>query len=317
MTHDDIYTKYLIEYDKANVTSSYPSLTKYEAATILDKAYKAVIAQKVTGNNPRQAGLEQDAKSIADLQQLVKHTDLQIHTDSESLMGANIVQVELPTDFLYYVQMMLEYNATPSSTIINDSSVSNETFQGETNNGILDPNELFTGNSEELPQQIDWNNLYYASTIGDQVNSIAEGLGNQVNGPYDNKIIRLVPVKLTSHDVAERFIVTPYNMPWVKNPVAYMESNTVNVVYDPINKPLVGSDNAVHFVYIKKPAPFATVTLDSNDQETKSADFSPETQFELSDAMAEEVINMAVIMTLENVESQRLNSKLSTRGLEA
>lgn len=53
MTHSDIYTKYMIEYDKAMITSSYPSITKYEAATILDKAYLALIAQKVTGNNPR------------------------------------------------------------------------------------------------------------------------------------------------------------------------------------------------------------------------------------------------------------------------
>ena len=46
MTHKDIYTKFMIEYDKANVTSSYPSLTEYEVATVLDKAYNALIAQK-------------------------------------------------------------------------------------------------------------------------------------------------------------------------------------------------------------------------------------------------------------------------------
>ena len=53
MTHSDIYTKYMIEYDKAQITSSYPSLTKYEIATLLDKAYLAIIAQKFTGNNAR------------------------------------------------------------------------------------------------------------------------------------------------------------------------------------------------------------------------------------------------------------------------
>ena len=58
MTHKDIYTKFMIEYDKANVTSSYPSLTEYEVATVLDKAYHALIAQKVTGNNVRRVALE-------------------------------------------------------------------------------------------------------------------------------------------------------------------------------------------------------------------------------------------------------------------
>jgi hypothetical protein len=43
MTHSDIYTKFMIEYDKANITSSYPSLTKYEIALISDsKGYLLV-----------------------------------------------------------------------------------------------------------------------------------------------------------------------------------------------------------------------------------------------------------------------------------
>ena len=72
MTHSDIYTKFMIEYDKANITSSYPSLTKYEIATILDKAYLALIAQKYTGNNPRRSAFESDMKAIEDLQPLIK-----------------------------------------------------------------------------------------------------------------------------------------------------------------------------------------------------------------------------------------------------
>ena len=71
MTHKDIKTKFMIEYDKANVTSSYPSLTDYEIATLLDKAYNALIAQKVIGNNIRRSGFETDIKSISDLQPLV------------------------------------------------------------------------------------------------------------------------------------------------------------------------------------------------------------------------------------------------------
>jgi hypothetical protein len=61
----------MIEYDKANVTSSYPSLTPYEVATILDKAYLALIARKVTGNNPRRSQLESDIKAVSDLAPLI------------------------------------------------------------------------------------------------------------------------------------------------------------------------------------------------------------------------------------------------------
>ena len=41
MTYNDIYKNFLIEYDKADVSSSYPSLTEKEIAAILDKAMYA------------------------------------------------------------------------------------------------------------------------------------------------------------------------------------------------------------------------------------------------------------------------------------
>lgn len=73
MTHADIYNKFMIEYDKANVTSSYPSLTKYEVATILNKAYLTLVTGKVSGNNFRKSTLESDTKSSTDIQPLI-HT---------------------------------------------------------------------------------------------------------------------------------------------------------------------------------------------------------------------------------------------------
>ena len=186
---------------------------------------------------------------------------------------------------------------------------------------------FYSNNADELPSSIDWQNMYYSTTAGDPVNAFAE---NAVitTGPYDKKIVRLVPVKLTSHDVAERFMVTSYNMPWVKNPVAYMQDGKINVVYDPINKPLVSEEDDAHLVYIHKPAPFATTRIDIvtevvDDEEVekevvnKDVDFSDETQFELLDSMAEELINLAIAMQLENVESARLNTKINMRALES
>lgn len=100
MTHNDIYTKFMIEYDKANVTSSYPSLTEYEVATILDKAYNALIAQKITGNNVRRATFESDIKAISDLQPLIKKQDVYFIGEGEV---ENMRIAELPSDMLYYV----------------------------------------------------------------------------------------------------------------------------------------------------------------------------------------------------------------------
>lgn len=91
MTYNDIYKKFLIEYDKADVSSSYPSLTNEEIAAILNKAMHALIAQKVTGNNPRKVALDMDSKAMSDIAPLIKYFDTNYLAsgDSESLITAN------------------------------------------------------------------------------------------------------------------------------------------------------------------------------------------------------------------------------------
>lgn len=48
----------------------------------------------------------------------------------------------------------------------------NVNFDGADGNTVLDPGELiYSSNSEEMPTAIDWQNMYYASTTADQVNT--------------------------------------------------------------------------------------------------------------------------------------------------
>lgn len=295
MTHNDIYTKYLIEYDKANVTSSYPSLTEYEAATILNKAYHALIAQKLTGNNPRQVGFEQDVKSIQDLQPLINRESLAL---SASTHASNAVEATLPTQYMYFVQLMLKQGgvstgSTTTSTEQPSNPNSGTTSQIQNQVGPGD-GSTYTGD----PQQYDgWDNPTPHTGI--------------TEGTTQSIVSYVVPVKLTSHDVAEKFMVTPYNKPWVKIPVAYMEGNKVEIVYDPVNKPSVGSGSSAYLTYIKKFAEFTSDSLEATSSSKNAV------KFELSDSMAEELINLAIVLTLENVESTRLNSKINLRGLES
>ena len=107
MTHKDIYEKFMIEYDKANITSSYPSLTQYEIATLLDKAYLALISQKITANNARKAGFESDAKAIEDLRPLLKQQNLTKAVSSTTnpfYCSSNEAVFSAPTGMLYYIQ---------------------------------------------------------------------------------------------------------------------------------------------------------------------------------------------------------------------
>ena len=241
MTHSDIYTKFMIEYDKANITSSYPSLTKYEIATILDKAYLALIAQKYTGNNPRRQPFESDIKAIEDLQPLIKHV-----ITNGSKQGDNCYKfyTHLGNTVQYIVDLSLE--------------------------------------------------------IQDKVTS-------QDGSNHD-----IVPVNIVSHEIAKRFKSTINNMPWIKEPVGCIEGKTILVYVDPSIVKINGSSIFLDVRYIQTPDKFATGPGTSE----RDYDFG-NTYFELSDEMAEELINLAIIMSTEIVESSRLTSKINTRPLES
>ena len=107
MTHNDIYTKFMIEYDKANVTSSYPSLTKYEAATLLDRAYLALISRKLTGNNTRRAPFEYDTKAIEDLRPLLTTTEFR--SNGKTYSEGNEYRFNIPNNLMYYIEGLATY----------------------------------------------------------------------------------------------------------------------------------------------------------------------------------------------------------------
>lgn len=114
MTYKDVYKKFMIEYDKADISSSYPSLTIYEVATLLDKAMLALIAQKVTGNNPRRQTLDLDMKGVADLQTLIQRKEApNFNKDNyySNKYFCNIIDTE---DILYITHVYLEVYVKPN-----------------------------------------------------------------------------------------------------------------------------------------------------------------------------------------------------------
>lgn len=242
MTHSDIYTKFMIEYDKANITSSYPSLTKYEVATILDKAYLALIAQKYTGNNPRKSAFESDMKATEDLQPLINK-----FTAIGSLSGDN-------------------------SYTFNTHTINNLVLY------IIDGEIEIKGNITSH---------------------------DDIDHQYEN-------IVFVSHDIAKKFRATKTNLPWVEQPVGCIENNNVVIYVDPMDVQYNGAQSKAEFTYIKRPAKFAI----GQGLSVTDYDFG-QTEFELSDSMAEELINLAIIMSTEIVESSRLATKANTRPLES
>ena len=134
MTYNDIYKKFLIEYDKADVSSSYPSLTNEEIAAILNKAMYALIAQKVIGNNPRKVVLDMDSKAMSDIAPLIKYFDTNylVSSNSESLVTANN---ELLFKFgdtgtpRYLLDGIIEYNDSNKEVVNLTTSLISDKFK--------------------------------------------------------------------------------------------------------------------------------------------------------------------------------------------
>lgn len=184
----------MIEYDKANVTSSYPSLTKYEVATILDKAYLALIARKLTGNNTRRVPFEYDVKAIEDLRPLI--TSKIVNTSTATTTASNELAFKLPDDLLYYLEGQASYT---------------------------------NGNSETAD-----------------------------NKNHFNEIVNLV-----DHRTAQRFRATNTNMPWIKQPVSFLQGDDVYVLYDTYkhHDPL-----SLLVTYLEKPASFVASLVGTKDE---------------------------------------------------
>lgn len=245
MTHSDVYTKFMIEYDKAIITSSYPSLTKYEIATLLDKAYLALIAQKVTGNNPRKAGFEVDVKAVEDIRPLLTTKKTSVNSYHPSNEVTNAFVCDLPEDMLYFVSATTKvYRVTAVE-------------------------------GRDYPQE------------------------------------RISNVHVLDHGSVSKFFASATNMPWIKEPVAYIQGDQIVIVYDLYEAMKRGTyPSEVNITYIKIPKKFVVSNKESDL-------FSRSVEIEITDGMVEELINLAIVMGGEIVESQRMQTKAQILSLES
>lgn len=110
---------------------------------------------------------------------------------------------------------------------------------------------------------------------------------------------------MTSHEVAKLFKQTYNNIPWVENPITVLENNKLLLYVDPIMMldakyaPRIDGDKKYYrldITYVKKPTQFDYTKPD------ESLDFPQDVMYE--------IINRAVVIALENIESQRQTSKL-------
>ena len=99
-------------------------------------------------------------------------------------------------------------------------------------------------------------------------------------------------VSIINHNDADRFLKTYNNNPWIPTPVAVVRDNKVVIFIDTES---MTAPYRVDLTYVKYPSVISSAT--------------PETDItEIPEYMWNEVISLAVLLALDNIESQRINT---------
>jgi len=100
-------------------------------------------------------------------------------------------------------------------------------------------------------------------------------------------------VLLIKHSEADKFKQTYDNLPYIQTPVAIIENNDLRIYFDPIS---MKSDNYyIDLTYVKIP--------------TKVENLGEEGMTEFPEYMQHEIVNRAIELALENIESKRIQTK--------
>lgn len=118
-------------------------------------------------------------------------------------------------------------------------------------------------------------------------------------GETDNNRPDAATVTMIDHEVADRFLLTHNNCPWIPTPVAVIADNTLTVYVDPN---ITGKTFTIDITYVKYPEKM-NINADSDITE-------------VPDRVLYEVINRAVLIALENIESKRTETKINLNNLQ-
>ena len=100
-------------------------------------------------------------------------------------------------------------------------------------------------------------------------------------------------VLLIKHSETDNFKQTYDNLPYIQTPVAIIENNDLRIYFDPVS---MKSDNYyMDITYVKIP--------------TNVEDLGEEGMVEFPEYMQYEIVNRAVELALENIESKRIQTK--------
>ena len=100
-------------------------------------------------------------------------------------------------------------------------------------------------------------------------------------------------IELVSHEIARNFTKTYNNNPWIEKPVATLQDNSLIIYIDPIE--MTGTFT-VDVTYVKHPTLITDLPSDTG-------------LTEVPEYVQNEIVNKAVQLALDNIESQRIQTK--------
>lgn len=231
MTHKEIFTKFMIEYDKANIAASYPSLTKHEVAALLNKAYVALISQKISGNNFRKAQFEQDSKAIEDIRPLV--TTKQVTQSGQSI---------IPNDKMFVIDSQLMYflqgrYGNSNVSLINHQSAQSY-MQSDTNYPWIEQPVCYLENNYIHllldPSKVEQNKDLYITYVKKPIPFTAESMSYEIDNELNvlRKTYSVDPTIVRAKNVPAT--QTSYTFNVIGTTVTYYNNGNVSSVEEPI-----------------------------------------------------------------------------------
>ena len=195
----------------------------------------------------------------------------------------------LPDEIDYWLNQGLYQEINTKFTGNNPSKIA---FEGSIKRTHDLENLICTDNAVTATKEAGINRCFIANLFSDKRMFFVDAVLN-----FGNKKANVI---LVSHADAQKFKKTHSNNPWIDVPVGTIHDNTLYVYYDDI---LMNSDTySMDITYVKYP--------------TKVEDLPAAGMDEIPEYMQYEVVNRAVELALEDIESQRVQTKTQLNQLD-
>lgn len=195
----------------------------------------------------------------------------------------------LPEEIDYWLNLALYQEINTKFTGNNATKIA---FEGSVKRTHDLENLIRTDNAVTATKEAGTNRCFIANLFSDKRMFFVDAVLN-----FGNKKANVI---LVSHKDAQKFKKTHSNNPWIENPVCVIEDNTLYIYYDDVS---MNSNNySVDITYVKYP--------------TKVENLPADGMGEIPEYMQYEVVNRAVELALEDIESQRVQTKIQLNQLD-